>query len=252
MILYKSNTEIDIMRKSGRIVAEVLDHLAHMVKPGLSTWDLEEAAEEYLKLNYPKAIPAFKGYMDYPASICVSINEEVVHGIPSRTKLIKDGDIVSIDYGVFYDGYAGDAAITVSAGKNVSKDAFELMKVTQECLVEGIKSARVGAHLHDISHAIQTYVENRGYSVIRDLVGHGIGQSMHEAPQVPNFGEKGSGVVIKPGLTIAIEPMIAIGGYEVDFLNDGWTVVTRDGSLSAHFEHTIAVTNQGAFVLTEL
>lgn len=252
MILYKSNTEIDIMRRSGRIVAEVLDHLAHMVKPGLSTWDLEEAANEYLKSNYPKAVPAFKGYMDYPASICVSINEEVVHGIPSKTKFIKDGDIVSIDYGVFYEGYAGDAAITVSAGSNVSKEALELMKVTQECLVEGIKCAKVGAHLHDISYAIQTYVEKRGYSVIRDLVGHGIGQSMHEAPQVPNFGEKGTGVVIKPGLTIAIEPMIATGAYEVDFLNDGWTVVTRDGSLSAHFEHTIAVTNQGAFVLTEL
>ena len=252
MILYKSNVEIDAMRKSGRIVAEVLAYLSRLVKPGTSTWDLEEAANDYLRTNYPKAIPAFKGYMDYPASLCVSINHEVVHGIPSKTKIIKDGDIVSIDYGVIFDGYAGDSAITVPAGNNISGQALELMRVTQDSLMEGIKHARVGAYLHDISWAIQSYIENRGYSVVRDLVGHGIGQSMHEDPQVPNFGEKGTGVLIKPGLTIAIEPMVAVGGYEIDFLNDGWTAVTRDGSLSAHFEHTIAVTSQETFILTEL
>jgi methionyl aminopeptidase len=251
LILYKSNKEIDIMRKSGRIVAEVLHNLAQLMKPGLSTWDLEEAANDYLMTKHPKATPAFKGYMDYPASLCVSVNQEVVHGIPSKTKIIEEGDIVSIDFGVFYEGYAGDSAITVPVGKNVSKEALELMKATQDCLIEGIKYAKVGAHLHDISCAIQSYIEVRGYSVIRDLVGHGIGRDIHEAPQVPNFGEKGTGVLIEPGLTIAIEPMVAMGNYEIDFLNDGWTAVTRDGSLSAHFEHTIVVINQGTFILTE-
>ena len=251
MILYKSMSEIDTMRKSGHIVAQVLDHLSSKIKPGISTWDLEEAALDYLKTKTPEAIPAFKGYMGYPAALCVSINDEVVHGIPSRKRMIKDGDVVSIDFGVFYNGYAGDAATTVIAGSG-TPEAQKLLKVTKDSLYEGIKYAKPGNHLHDVSAAIQSYVEGHGYSVVRELVGHGIGQEMHEAPQVPNFGEKGTGVVIRPGLTIAVEPMVTTGSYEVEFLNDGWTVVTRDGSLAAHFEHSLAITGEGTFILTEL
>ncbi|MEI6093393.1 MAG: type I methionyl aminopeptidase [bacterium] len=251
MIFYKSMQEIDIMRKSGRIVASVLDHLSSRVKPGLTTWDLEVLAIDHLNSNFPKAIPAFKGYMGYPTALCVSINEEVVHGIPSNKRIIKDGDLVSIDFGVFYEGYVGDAAISVIAG-NASKEALDLLKVTKESLYEGIKQAKVGNYLHDISSAVQDYVETRGYSVVRELVGHGIGKSMHEAPQVPNFGEKGTGIILKPGLTIAVEPMVTSGSYDVEFLNDGWTAVTSDGSLAAHFEHSLAITSQGTIILTEL
>jgi methionyl aminopeptidase len=251
LIFYKSMSEIDVMRKSGRLVALVLDHLSSKVKPGVTTMDLEEIALDLLKTTEPEAIPAFKGYMGYPAALCVSINEEVVHGIPSKQRVIKDGDVVSIDFGVFYRGYAGDAATTVIAGTK-TPDTERLLRVTQESLYEGIKYAKVGNYLHDISAAIQEHVESHGYSVVRDLVGHGIGRNMHEAPQVPNFGEKGTGELIKPGLTIAVEPMVTMGSYEVEFLNDGWTAVTSDGSLAAHFEHSLAITSQGTFILTEL
>ncbi|MCX6113293.1 MAG: type I methionyl aminopeptidase [Proteobacteria bacterium] len=251
MILYKSMSEIDTMRKSGHIVALVLDHLSSIVRPGITTWDLEEAALDFLKATEPSAIPAFKGYMGYPTSLCVSINDEVVHGIPSKKRIIKEGDVVSIDFGVFYNGYAGDAATTIIAGKG-TPEAENLLKITRESLYEGIKHAKVGNYLHDISAAIQEYVEDHGYSVVRELVGHGIGQSMHEAPQVPNFGEKGTGIIIRPGLTIAVEPMVTTGNYDVVFLNDGWTAVTTDGSLAAHFEHSLAITSQGTFILTEL
>ncbi len=244
-------SEIETMRKSGRIVALVLDHLSSKVKPGATTWDLEMYALDYLKTHEPHAIPAFKGYMGYPAALCVSINDEVVHGIPSPKRKIENGDVVSIDFGVFYNGYVGDSAITVIAGTG-TPEAESLLKVTKESLFEGIKQAKVGNHLHDISAAVQSYVEARGYSVVRELVGHGIGQSMHEAPQVPNFGEKGTGILIKPGLTIAVEPMVTMGSYDVTFLNDGWTAVTTDGSLAAHFEHSLAVTSQGTIILTEL
>jgi methionyl aminopeptidase len=244
-------SEINVMRKSGRLVALVLDHLSSRVKPGVTTMDLEETALDFLKTTEPEAIPAFKGYMGYPAALCVSINQEIVHGIPSKTRVIKDGDVVSIDFGVFYRGYAGDAAITVIAGTK-TPETQRLLTVTQESLYEGIKYAKVGNYLHDISAAIQEHVESHGFSVVRDLVGHGIGRDMHEAPQVPNFGEKGTGVLIKPGLTIAVEPMVTTGSYEVEFLNDGWTAVTSDGSLAAHFEHSLAITSQGTFILTEL
>lgn len=251
MIFYKSMQEIDLMRKSGRIVASVLDHLSSRVKPGTTTWDLELVALDHLNTKYPQAIPAFKGYMGYPTALCVSINEEVVHGIPSKTRVIKEGDLVSIDFGVFYEGYVGDSAISVVAGHG-SKEVLDLLKVTRDSLYEGIKQAKVGNYLHDISFAVQDYVESKGYSVVRELVGHGIGKSMHEAPQVPNFGEKGTGIIIKPGLTIAVEPMVTAGSYEVEFLNDGWTAVTSDGSLAAHFEHSLAITSQGTIILTEL
>ncbi len=239
------------MRESGRIVAEVLSCVKSKIKSGISTAELEHVALDRLKSIAPDAVPSFKGYMGYPASICISINSEVVHGIPSKKKIILEGDIVSVDFGVVHKGYNGDAAFSVVVGKG-TKEAHNLVRVAENSLYEGIKHARVGNKLHDVSSAIQEYVESYGYSVVRDFVGHGIGKNMHESPQVPNFGEPGTGVKIESGMTIAIEPMVNVGGYDVMVLNDGWTAVTSDGSLSAHFEHTLAITSKGTFVLTEI
>ena len=246
MIILKARWEIQKMRKSNAIVAQVLERLKEVTKPGITTLELDRFAEELCVKKGGK--PAFKGYMGYPSSLCVSINEEVVHGIPSKRR-VREGDIVSFDFGVLYDGYYGDAAITVPVGK-ISKRAERLLKVTQEALYKGIGKAQAGNHLYDISAAIQSHVEKYGYSVVRQFVGHGIGRSLHEDPQVPNFGKPGQGPRLKEGMVLAIEPMVNEGTYEVEILPDGWTAVTKDRKLSAHFEHTIAITENGPEILS--
>jgi len=251
MIFYKSLDEIRHMRKSGLIVAKVLDHLSKHIKPGVSTFELETLAVDKMKSVEKDAVAAFKGYMGYPSSLCVSINSEIVHGIPSAKRIIRDGDLVSVDFGVEFGGYFGDAAFSKIAGNSTeAKDKF--LRVTEKALYEGIKEAKIGKKLHDISASIQDYAEGFGYGIVRDFVGHGIGRSMHESPQVPNYGEKGTGVVLTDGMTIAIEPMLTTGSWQVKILDDGWTAVTADGSLAAHFEHTIAITREGTIILTEL
>lgn len=248
MITIKDPRELKSMRLAGRIVAEVLNELAAMVKPGVTTAALDQFAENYLIKK--GAIPAFKGYNGFPASICASVNEEVVHGIPG-TRRLKEGDIISIDVGAFYEGYCGDAAITVAVG-DVSKEARTLIKVTEEALYQGIKQAVAGARLGMVSNAIQAHAEMYKFSVVRQYVGHGIGKQMHEDPPVPNYGRQDRGPVLEPGMTIAIEPMINIGVWEVVVKPDNWTVVTRDSKYSAHFEHTIAITEQGPEILTRM
>lgn len=236
------------MRTACRIVSEVLHLLREEVKPGITTHDLERiAAAEALKR---KSKPAFKGYCGYPSALCCSPNGQVVHGIPTRTPL-ESGDILSLDFGILYDDFFGDAAITVPVG-TVSPAASRLMKVTEQSLYEGIASAVPGGRLFDISHAIQSHVEAHGFSAVRDFVGHGIGRSLHEEPQVPNFGTKGTGIRLKAGMVLAIEPMINEKSSEVRVLDDGWTVVTCDGGLSAHFEHTVAITDKGPDILTHI
>lgn len=242
----KSDRELELMRVAGRIVAETFEKLKEVIKPGITTKELDRIAERFIRDN--KGIPAFLGYNGYPASICTSVNEEVVHGIPGR-RMLKDGDIVGIDIGAIYEGYFGDAARTFKVG-NVSEKAERLIEVTKNSFFSGITMAVEGKRLHDISHKIQTYVESNGYSVVRDLVGHGIGRNMHEEPQVPNFGEPGKGPRLKAGLTIAIEPMVNEGKFHVKTLSDGWTVVTADGTLSAHYENTIAITTGEPEILT--
>jgi methionyl aminopeptidase len=234
------------MREAGRIVAETHELLAKMIKPGVTTKELDQAAEEYIRSR--GAIPAFKGYNGFPGSICASVNDEVVHGIPGLRKL-ENGDIISIDIGAVKNGFVGDSAVTHPVG-TVSKDKLKLLKVTEESLLEGIKYAIPGNRLSDISHAIQTYVEKNGFSVVRDYVGHGIGENMHEDPQIPNFGRPGHGPRLEKGMTLAIEPMVNMGTYRVRTLLDNWTVVTLDGQCSAHFEHTIAITQSGPEILT--
>jgi len=236
------------MRRSNAIVAEILEALREAIKPGITTLELNELSEELCLKK--KVRPAFKGYMGYPFSLCVSINEVVVHGLPSQRRL-KEGDIVSLDFGVICDGYYGDAAITVPVGR-VSKMAKRLISVTEEALYKGIEQARPKRHLSDISFAIQRHAEAHGFSVIRQFVGHGIGRSLHEDPQVPNFGPPGRGVRLKPGMVIAIEPMVAEGTYEVEILEDGWTAVTKDRKLAAHFEHTVAITEDGPQILSRV
>jgi len=248
MIVLKAPWEIEKMRRSNKIVAEVLAALKEAVKPGVTTMELNELAE---RLCIKKgARPAFKGYRNFPYSLCVSVNEEIVHGLPSKRRL-QEGDIVSLDFGVYYDGYYGDAAITVPVGR-VSERAKRLLEVTEKALYKGIEQARVGKRLFDISAAIQSYVEAHGYSVVRQFVGHGIGRSLHEDPQVPNFGEPGKGVKLKVGMVLAIEPMVNEGTYEVEILEDGWTAVTKDRKLSAHFEHTVAITENGPEILSRI
>lgn len=244
----KSNREIEIMRTAGRIVAEVLEKLKEVIQPGITTKEINKLAEEYIRKN--GAIPAFLGYEGYPASVCTSVNEEVVHGIPGP-RVLKEGDIVGVDVGVFYEGYCGDAARTYEVG-SCSDEAKRLIKVAEESFFAGLEMARVGNRLYDISHAIQIHVESNGYSVVRSLVGHGIGKKMHEEPQVPNYGLPHRGPRLMAGLTLAIEPMINTGKYHVKTLSDGWTVVTSDGSLSAHYENTIAITANGPEILTKL
>lgn len=248
MIVLKSDRELAYMRDAGRIVAETHAELKKAVAPGITTLELDQIAEDYITKK--GATPAFKGYHGFPASICASINEEVVHGIPSL-RALKSGDIISIDIGAVINGYYGDAAQTLPVG-TISDDALNLLKVTEEALYKGIEQVKVGNRLTDISHAIQRHAEDNGYSVVRDYVGHGIGTKMHEAPQVPNFGLPGHGPRLKPGMCLAIEPMVNMGTYEVETLLDNWTVVTQDKQLSAHFEHSVAVTEKGPLILTEI
>ena len=246
MIVLKSPREIELMRRAGEITALALEEIEKHVKPGITTIELDKIAEELILSH--DATPAFKGYRGFPASICASINEEVVHGIPGLRRL-QDGDIISIDIGAVFQGYYGDAARTFPVGQ-VSEDALRLIDVTRQSFFEGIAFAKQGYRLSDISHAIQTYVERHNYSVVRDYVGHGIGQNMHEDPQIPNYGPPGKGPRLKAGMTLAIEPMVNMGGFEVYTLKNKWTVVTSDGSLSAHYENTIVITDGEPEILT--
>jgi methionyl aminopeptidase len=246
VIVCKSPTEIEKMRAANQLVAQVLEELAAMVAPGVTTADLDAAAERQVRAA--GAEPAFKGYRGYPATLCASVNQQVVHGIPNRTPL-KSGDIVSLDMGVKLNGYYGDSAVTVAVGA-VQDDVAKLLRVTQEALEKGIAQVKVGGRISDIGHAIQAHVEANGFSVVREFVGHGIGASLHEEPQIANYGEPGRGPRLAEGMTLAIEPMVNMGKPAVKVLADGWTAVTKDGSLSAHFEHTVAVTRGGPLVLT--
>lgn len=246
MINVKTKPEVELMRSAGALVAQTLDLVQQTARPGITTLELDRIAEEFIRSH--GAEPAFKGYLGYPATLCVSIDDEVVHGIPSDRKL-KEGQIVSVDVGVQIDGWFGDAARTLRIG-NVRPEADRLLNITQEALARAIEQAQAGNRLGDISAAVQTFAEKNGYSVVRDLVGHGIGRQMHEEPQVPNFGAPHTGVLLKPGMVLAIEPMINIGGAAIKFDDDKWTVRTADGSLSAHFEHTVAITENGPDVLT--
>jgi methionyl aminopeptidase len=248
MILLKTPQEIAKMERANRIVAEILEEMKERVRPGVETRELNEIAEEGCRRH--KVEPAFKGYRGYPASVCISVNEEVVHGIPGPRRL-KDGDLVSLDFGVRYDGYYGDAALTVAVGQ-VVPTARKLLETTRESLDAAIARVQVGVRLSDISYAVQTVVESQGFAVIREFVGHGIGRSLHEDPQIPNFGPPGRGPVLQAGMTLAIEPMTSSGSWKVRVLADGWTAVTQDGSLAAHFEHTVALTDKGVVVLSRL
>jgi methionyl aminopeptidase len=238
-VTLKSAEEIALMREAGRILASVHQNLAHMIKPGMSTMDIDRLGEEMIRDS--GCIPSFKNYCGYPASICVSVNEEVVHGIPSEHRILQDGDIVSLDAGVIYKGYHSDAARTIAVGE-VSEEAKLLIERTRASFFEGMKEARAGRHLHDISGAIGDYAESFGYGVVRDLCGHGIGKNLHEEPEIPNFRRWRRGIRLRPGMTLAVEPMINIGTREVFWMDDEWTVVTADGSLSAHYENTILIT----------
>jgi|UniRef100_A0A7V6A4A7 methionyl aminopeptidase len=248
MIQLKSSQEIAKMEVANRIVAEILEEVKMQVRPGVETRELDELAEACCR-RY-KVKPAFKGYRGYRHSLCIAVNEEVVHGIPGPRRL-KAGDLVSLDFGVLYDGFYGDAAITVPVGE-VTPQAHKLMQTTEESLYAGIAEVKVGGRLGDISHAVQTTVEQQGFSVIRQFVGHGIGRALHEDPQIPNFGPRGRGPALKVGMTLAIEPMTSAGSWEVKILEDGWTAVTEDGSLAAHFEHTVALTENGVLILSRL
>ena len=246
MIVYKSREEITAIKASNQIVAQILSDLITMIKPGIQTRELDAYAEK--KAREMGAVPAFKGYRGFPASLCTSINEEIVHGIPSSRKL-REGDIISLDFGVIYDGYYGDAAVTHPVGET-SMTAKKLIAAAEDSFFQGIKQLKVGKRLSDVSSAIQKRVESEGFSVIRAFVGHGIGMSLHEEPQIPNFGIPGHGPKIKEGMVLAIEPMIAVGDWNVEILTDNWTAITRDKSLSAHYEHTVAVTGDGAEILS--
>jgi methionyl aminopeptidase len=248
MIVLKNNEEIEALRAVNAIVADFFERVKEIINPGIATYDLEEFSEKFTMDR--KVQPAFKGYMGYPANLCVSINEEVVHGIPRKDKILKEGDIVSIDFGLNKDGFFGDAAMTFPVGR-VSRKAKKLLDVTERSLYEGIRETKSGNRLYDISHTIQSYVEKNGFSVVRDFVGHGIGKKLHEEPQVPNFGSRGTGIKLVPGLVLALEPMVNEGGHSVEVLNDGWTVVTKDRKLSAHFEHSVAITENGPQILSK-
>ena len=247
MIELKSAREIGLMRRAGHILSAVVDRLRTNVKPGVSTLEIDDDVERFIRSR--GARPAFKGYRGFPATVCVSINEEVVHGIPSAQRRVKEGDIVGLDLGCIVEGYYADCAVTVPVGE-VPPRVQQLLDVTRESLQAGIAECRSGRRLSDVSHAIQTHVEGHGFSVVRAFVGHGIGRALHEEPQVPNFGDPGRGPQLRPGMVLALEPMVTMGSWEVRILDDGWTAVTRDGSLAAHFEHTIAVTEAGPEVLT--
>ena len=248
MIVLKTGRELKVMREACRISAEALKLAGSAVEPGVTTAELDKIAEKYILSQGAK--PKFKNYNGYPATACISINNEVIHGIPSKKRVIQAGDIVSIDLGAKFEGYHGDNAATFACG-DVSAEAKRLMDTTRESLYEGISAAVSGGRLGDIGAAIQQYVEKRGYSVVRQFVGHGIGTQLHEAPEVPNFGTQGRGIRLMPGMTLAIEPMINVGHYDVKIMPDGWTVLTKDGSLSAHFEHTIVLTPDGPQIMTK-
>ncbi|MDH7512750.1 MAG: type I methionyl aminopeptidase [Clostridiales bacterium] len=246
MIIYKSEEEVRLMKRSSRIAAQILAELKAMIKPGIRTKELDDFAER--RARELGGRPAFKGYRGYPASLCTSVNEEIIHGIPS-SRVLQEGDIVSLDFGVFSEGFYGDAAVTVPVGE-VSLQARKLIAAAEAAFYQGLGQARIGGRLSDISHAIQRYVESQGFSVIRSFVGHGIGYSLHEEPQVPNFGPPGQGPRLREGLTLAIEPMIAAGDWREQILEDGWTAVTKDRSLAAHYEHTVALTARGMEILS--
>lgn len=246
-VTIKSEAEIELMRESGRLLSIMHEELYKALKPGMSTKEVDRLGETIIR-DFG-CIPNFKNYNGYPAAICVSVNNEVVHGIPAKRRILKEGDIVSLDAGLVYKGYHSDAARTWGIGE-ISKSAQRLIDVTQQSFFEGMKFVKEGNHLHDISAAIQNYVENHGYSVVRDLVGHGIGTHLHEDPQIPNYKRRGRGLKLMAGMTLAIEPMVNEGGYEVEWQSDGWTVVTADGSLSAHYENTVLVTADGYELLT--
>jgi methionyl aminopeptidase len=247
-IMIKTPQEIEKMRRAGQIVRQTLELVRGLVRPGATTLDLEQAAER--KIAELGAVPAFKGYHGYPCVLCTSVNSEVVHGIPSGERVLQEGDIVSIDCGAVIDGYFGDSAITVPVGEHVAPETLRLLQVTKASLENAIRTVKVGATLGDVGAAVQEVVESDGFSVVRDFVGHGIGTRMHEDPQVPNYGRRGMGLKLREGMVIAIEPMVNAGKPGVQVLGDGWTAVTQDGSMSAHFEHTVAVTAAGAVVLT--
>lgn len=247
MIVLKTSRELAIMKEACIISAGALQTVAKAVEPGVSTAELDRLAEEYIRSK--GAVPNFKNYQGYPATACISINNEVIHGIPSKQRILKEGDIVSVDLGAMYGGYHGDNAATFAVG-DVSPEAKRLMDVTRESLYEGINAARPGGRIGDISHAVQSYVEANGFSVVRQFVGHGVGTKLHEDPEVPNFGKAGHGFRLMPGMTLAIEPMVNAGDYQVRVLKDGWTTVTSDGSLSAHFEHTVVITEDGPKIMT--
>ncbi len=248
MIILKSPDEVAKMRVAGSIVADTIDTVLASVGPGVSTADLDAVAEAFIRER--KATPSFKGYRGFPASICASLNDEVVHGIPSPKRVLKEGDVLSLDFGAIWDGYHADSAVTVFVGEPPSAEAEKLVRVTEEALEAGISQIRPGGRLSDISHAVQQVVEGAGFSVIREYVGHGIGRNLHEDPQIPNYGLPGRGPELRPGLVVAVEPMVTMGDWRTRVLADDWTVVTADGSLAAHFEHTIAVTEGGREVLT--
>ena len=246
-VTIKSAREVELMREAGRLLAEVHDELAAFVKPGISTKDIDKLGEKLIRDR--GCIPNFLNYNGYPASICVSVNDEVVHGIPNKHRILQDGDIVSLDAGLIYKGYHSDAARTHAVG-TISKEAQQLIDVTRQSFFEGIKYAKAGNRLHDISNAIAAYAESFGYGVVRDLVGHGIGTALHEDPQIPNFKQLRRGMKLMPGMTLAIEPMINAGTWEVCWLDDDWTVVSEDGSLSAHYENTVLITDGEPEILT--
>ncbi len=256
MIYLKNADQLNCMRKSGALLYDVLCRLREAIKPGMSTTELDVYAEQLIRKH--KAIPSFLDYQGYPATICASVNDEVVHGIPSDTMILKEGDVLSVDCGLILDGWQADSAFTVGVGK-ISAENQQLIDVTEQCFFKGARQCINGAHLGDIGHAIQQHAESFGYGVIRDLTGHGIGRNMHEEPSIPNFGRAGHGVRLRAGMTLAIEPMIARGDYRVSQLDDGWTVVTDDGSICSHYEHTIAINEHGlpelltfpGYVLTE-
>lgn len=247
MIYYKSKREIEIMRNAGLILAETRLELERHLKPGISTLELDKIAEDYIKSR--GALASFKNYEGFPGSLCASVNEEVIHGIPSKKRILKDGDIISIDLGVNYQGYHADSAWTYAIG-DVKPEVLELMKITEEALYQGLEAAKPGNRVGDISYAIESYVNQFGYGIVREFTGHGIGKSLHEAPYVPNYGEKGLGALLAEGMTICIEPMINLGTEKIRVLGDDWTVITADKKPSAHFEHMIVITKDGYEILT--
>ncbi len=247
MIVIKNNAEIDLMIKAGEVTAQILKKLPELIQPGMSTKDLDRWIEEYIIDHDMK--PAFKGYSGFPAAACISVNEELIHGIPSKKKILQEGDIVSVDLGTIYKDYYSDAARTYPVGK-ISEENAKLIKVAEESFFEGLKFCREGYRIGDVSHAIQSYIEAAGFSVIRDYVGHGVGRKLHEDPQVPNYGKAGHGPKLVKGMTLAIEPMIAAGDWDVDVLSNDWTVVTTDGSMTAHYENSVVITDGDPILLT--